>query len=408
MENLLDKEKELVSKFNEMGELLPLVILTGNLVEVKEHLDLQEKHDQIRISSKQNLNKIDEFIELLFNKPPEPENSTLSMKDKFFYYEKAKNLSATLFETEENTEELSFEYDFNNSEKDLLLNTFDLINSQNIDVFQVTIEELNRVKIKVEDLNKKLHKMDMDSENEIIYEFMSEKDTAQRDLDSKNRLIGENNQAISKFRRDLGRINQELLTYRNKVEIDLKNKALIETSGKYVDVLNTFLFNQKNKHKTSLERCILHELKTLMHKLNSDTNKSNLIADVKVTILENGQGMQVTLLDQDDNEIKKESLSSGEKQIYISCLIKAILSESIQNLPIFIDTPLGRLDEAHRDSITKEYYPNLSEQVVLFSTNSEITPKRYREIEKNISKSYLLVNDGINTTLKRGYFNIAE
>ena len=142
-----------------------------------------------------------------------------------------------------------------------------------------------------------------------------------------------------------------------------------------------------------------------MHKLSSEENNSKFIEDVKVTILASGQGMKITLLDQDDNEIRKESLSSGEKQIYISCLIKAILNESIQSLPIFIDTPLGRLDEEHRDSITKKYYPALSEQVVLFSTNSEITPKRFRDISENIAKSYLLVNDGVNTNLKNGYFN---
>lgn len=137
-----------------------------------------------------------------------------------------------------------------------------------------------------------------------------------------------------------------------------------------------------------------------MHKLGSEENSSKFIEDVKVTILASGQGMKITLLDQDDNEIRKESLSSGEKQIYISCLIKAILNESIQILPIFIDTPLGRLDEEHRDNITRKYYPALSEQVVLFSTNSEITPKRYKDISENISKSYLLFNDGANTSLK--------
>ena len=35
------------------------------------------------------------------------------------------------------------------------------------------------------------------------------------------------------------------------------------------------------------------------------------IEDVKVTILASGQGMKITLLDQDDNEIRKESLSSA-------------------------------------------------------------------------------------------------
>jgi DNA sulfur modification protein DndD len=50
------------------------------------------------------------------------------------------------------------------------------------------------------------------------------------------------------------------------------------------------------------------------------------------------------------------------------------------------------------------YYPDLSEQVVILSTNNEITPKRYNDISGNVSKAYLLVNDGINTNLKNGYF----
>jgi DNA sulfur modification protein DndD len=114
--------------------------------------------------------------------------------------------------------------------------------------------------------------------------------------------------------------------------------------------------------------------------------------------------MKISLYDQDKIEIRKESLSSGEKQIYISCLIKAIIKESVNNLPIFIDTPLGRLDEEHRDRITTNYYPGLSDQIILFSTNSEITPKRYKEISDKIAKSYLLFFDGSNSYIKPGYF----
>ena len=85
-------------------------------------------------------------------------------------------------------------------------------------------------------------------------------------------------------------------------------------------------------------------------------------------------------------------------------MIKAILKESIQSLPIFIDTPLGRLDDEHIKNILLYFYPDLSEQVVILSTNNEITPKRYNDISANVSKAYLLVNNGENTNLKNGYF----
>ncbi|TMM29683.1 DNA sulfur modification protein DndD [Polaribacter aestuariivivens] len=405
IEKLKTKELELSERFNELSEIIPIAILTGKLEEVNEHLEIQEKNELSQNSSKENSEKIENFIELLFNKPPEPDNSTMSFKDKNFYYEKAKNLGSELFSDNGDYQELEFEHDLNNSEKNLIKDAINLVNEQSKDLFETTIEEFNEVQIKLSELNKTLSKVDADLEDELILEYSSKKETADYNITENNRKIGENNQQITKLKSDIVRLNQQLLTLVKKVDVNAQNKLKIKESQKYIDVLNSFLEEQKSKHKNSLEKTILNELKILMHKLGSEENSRKFIEDVKVTILASGQGMKITLLDQHDNEIRKESLSSGEKQIYISCLIKAILNESIQSLPIFIDTPLGRLDEEHRDNITKKYYPALSEQVVLFSTNSEITPKRYKDISENISKSYLLFNDGANTNLKNGYFN---
>lgn len=405
IDKLKIKESELNERFNELSEIVPLTILTGKLEEIREHIEIQEKNKISAHQSKENAEKIENFIELLFNKPPEPENSTMSLKDKMFYYDKAQSLIPQLIKKNEDYTELEFEHDLNNSEKKMIADSINIVNTQSKDLFESTIEEFNEIKVKLTELNKTLSKVDADLEDELILEYSSKKETADFNITEKNRQIGENNQLISKLKSDIVRLNQQLITLVKKVDINEQNKLKIQMSNKYIDVLNQFLDEQKNKHKDSLEKSILSELKILMHKLNSEYNQTKFIEDVKVTILASGQGMKITLYDQDDDEIRKESLSSGEKQIYISCLIKAILKESVKNLPIFIDTPLGRLDEEHRDNITKKYYPALSDQVVLFSTNSEITPKRFKDISGNISKSYLLINDGINTSLKEGYFN---
>lgn len=404
IEKLKAKEFEISERFNELSEIIPLAILTGKLEEVNEHLEIQEKNELSKSSSKEDSEKIENFIELLFNKPPEPDNSTMSFKDKLFYYEKAKNLGSELFSNKGDYQELEFEHDLNNAEKNLILDAINLVNSQSKDLFETTIEEFNEIRIKLSELNKTLNKIDADQEDDFVLETIAEKETSEHKTTLFNITIGENKEQIRKLKKDILRLQQELSVLVKKVDVNSQNKLKIKESQKYIDVLISFLEEQKYKHKESLERTILSELKILMHKLSSEGNSSKFIEDVKVTILASGQGMKITLLDQDDNEIRKESLSSGEKQIYISCLIKAILNESIQSLPIFIDTPLGRLDEEHRDNITKKYYPFLSEQVVLFSTNSEITPKRFKDISNNIAKSYLLFNDGANTNLKNGYF----
>lgn len=405
IDKLKEKEVELNERFNELCEIIPLTILTGKLEEVKEHLEIQEKNDFSQNSLKENTEKIENFIEMLFNKPPEPDNSSMSLKDKMFYFEKAQSLSSQLFKKDSENLELEFEHDLNSSEKKLISDAINLVNAQSKEFFESTIEEFNETKVKLIDLKQTLSKIDADLEDDLILEYSAKKETAEHSITEKNRKIGENNQQIIKLRSDISRLNQQYIALVKKVNINEQNKLKIQKSNQYIDVLKQFLDEQKNLHKNSLEKTILSELKILMHKLKGEPNETKFIEDVNVIILAAGQGMKITLFDQYDNEIRKESLSSGEKQIYISCLIKAILKESVKNLPIFIDTPLGRLDEEHRDNITKKYYPTLSEQVILFSTNSEITPKRFKEISGNISKSYLLCNDGVNTKLTSGYFN---
>lgn len=288
IDKLKAKEVELNERFNELSEIIPLAILTGKLEEVKEHLEIQEKNELSQNSSKENSDKIENFIELLFNKPPEPDNSTMSLKDKMFYYEKAQTLGSQLFKENGEYTELEFEHDLNNSEKKLVADAINLVNTQSKDLFESTIEEFNEIKVKLSDLNKTLSKVDADLEDELILEYSSKKETADYNITEKNRQIGENNQQITKLRSDIVRLNQQLVTLVKKVDINEQNKLKIQKSNQYIDVLHQFLDEQKNKHKDSLEETILSELKILMHKLNSEPNQTKFIEDVKVTILASG------------------------------------------------------------------------------------------------------------------------
>tara|TARA_R110002072_G_scaffold283857_1_gene447530 strand:- start:5837 stop:7939 length:2103 start_codon:yes stop_codon:yes gene_type:complete len=405
--DLKAKETELAEKFNELSEILPLTILSGKLEEVSEHIEQQESNLVTEKIASDNSKKIENFIEQLFNKPPEPENSTFSLKDKMFYYNKAQDLSHKLFSQDNQiVTELEFEHDLSNADKKMIQDAIDLVNTQSKDFFETTIDEYNATKIKLSELNNKLSKVDADLEDDIILEYYSKKEKADFQLSEANQKIGENKANIVKEEMNVKRLNQAYQALLKKVEINKKNKIKISKSNEYLEVLKKFVFEQKEEKKESLARNILEEMQKLMHKLNTSENK--FVADVKVTILAEGNGMRITLYNSDDEEIKKEVLSQGEKQLYISSLIKAILKESIQSLPIFIDTPLGRLDDEHIKNILLYYYPDLSEQVVILSTNNEITPKRFNDISDSVSKSYLLANDGFNTKLKKGYFHSYE
>lgn len=148
-----------------------------------------------------------------------------------------------------------------------------------------------------------------------------------------------------------------------------------------------------------MEATLLRELKQLL-------NKPNLVNKVEMNILKNNLGLEVKLYDDTNKEtIPSSDMSKGEQQLYISALLKAILSESIHELPILIDTPLGRLDQEHRDNILAHYYPYLSEQVIIFSTNTEIRISDLPKIEQYIAKKYRLENADKKTIVHEGYFN---
>lgn len=107
-----------------------------------------------------------------------------------------------------------------------------------------------------------------------------------------------------------------------------------------------------------------------------------------------------------DTKIDVMNLSSGEKQVYILCLYWALIKSSDIDIPFIIDTPYGRIDEKHRKAITTKFFPRISNQVIILSTNTEIEEGLYGDINQYVSKEYTLEYDveSRKTTIKEGYF----
>lgn len=107
-------------------------------------------------------------------------------------------------------------------------------------------------------------------------------------------------------------------------------------------------------------------------------------------------------------KVNVNDFSKGEKQIYILCLIWALIKSSGIDVPFIIDTPYARIDETHRKALTLEYLPNISKQVIILSTNEEIDANLYNVIKPYICDEYLLLyNEKVRKTeVKKGYFEV--
>ena len=116
--------------------------------------------------------------------------------------------------------------------------------------------------------------------------------------------------------------------------------------------------------------------------------------------------VQLQYLDENGNEVSKESLSAGEKQLMIIAILWALALCSKKKLPVIIDTPLSRLDSQHRTSIISTYFPNASDQTIILSTDTEIDQNYYEMMKNSVGDEFTLVysEETKSTSIKKGYF----
>jgi DNA sulfur modification protein DndD len=114
----------------------------------------------------------------------------------------------------------------------------------------------------------------------------------------------------------------------------------------------------------------------------------------------------ITLYGQSGQAIPKQRLSEGEKQIFAVSVLWGLARASDRPLPAVIDTPMARLDAAHRQHLVERYFPNASHQVVIFSTDTEVDRSYYRDLQPHVARAYHLNYDerAKQTVGEEGYF----
>ncbi len=120
----------------------------------------------------------------------------------------------------------------------------------------------------------------------------------------------------------------------------------------------------------------------------------------------NPETFSVTLYDTYNQPLAKEELSAGEKQIYTTALLWSLAKISGKPLPMILDTPLGRLDTIHRQLLIEHYFPYVSHQAILLSTNTEIVGDLLSLLTPYISHTFHLAYQQTEgyTIIENGYF----
>ncbi len=130
--------------------------------------------------------------------------------------------------------------------------------------------------------------------------------------------------------------------------------------------------------------------------------KKGLIQKIRI----DHETLEFSYFNKNGQKVDHQMLSSGEKQILVIAMLWALGICSKAEFPLIIDTPLARLDSVHRTSLIENYFPKASDQVIILSTDQEITEKDYRELKKYVGREYTLVYDveTMSSSIRPGYF----
>ena len=180
---------------------------------------------------------------------------------------------------------------------------------------------------------------------------------------------------------------------------DLENlKENIDREIYFLDQnINTERIDNKLKILESLQKSIEKYKEKLTHKLRGELhslilkNYQSLLSNDNVRELKIDEDFEIELKDENDEQIIVENQSSGQKQILAIAIFWALSKLSKSNLPIIIDTPLGRIDSENRKNIIQNYYAN-NVQVILLPLDSEIGLKEYEYAKPHLAGLYKIEN----------------
>lgn len=175
-------------------------------------------------------------------------------------------------------------------------------------------------------------------------------------------------------------------------------QRVVKHSSRARNTLAKFREEIAQRHMVRLEGLItqcfarLHRKKSLKHCVSIDRGTYELC-----------------LTEDSGHRLEASELSAGERQLLAVSVLWALGQASGRRLPTVIDTPLGRLDGPHRHFMVNNYFPHASHQVILLSTDEEVTPEYYQQLAPAVGREYSIVFDEVKRTsmILDGYFREA-
>ncbi len=261
------------------------------------------------------------------------------------------------------------------------VNVFPVLNQQQVEL-NLSLNQVPALEVQIEQMKAQITGRDYsllkayeDNESNIKkYEFLS------------NEISGE----ITKVSKKLHQYDIQI-----SQEPDPKYDTLGKLKAFFEDVANKLLKVKKQQIESRMK-----------HDLNINLTAYRDVID-RVELSENLANLTFKIFHTSGNEVYLNQLNTASKQIVVQVLLKSLHEFGDYDPPVMIDTVMGVLDETSRATVLENYFPELSHQTILLSSDSEIRPgSDFEKIEPFISKAYTLLRDREKqlTEIIPGYF----
>ncbi len=202
---------------------------------------------------------------------------------------------------------------------------------------------------------------------------------------------------VAQLEGEINKAKKELENYADNVISRQQDEHTIKTAARVQETLRLFREKLTIKKLSKLEKEVTDCFRYLLH-------KSDLVHRVTIDT----KTFSLSLFDLQGEPVPKHRISAGEKQLLAIAFLWGLARVSGRQLPVAIDTPLGRLDSEHRQNLIQRYFPSASHQVILLSTDTELGKEEIKQLRKQkaIAREYLLKYNGetCQTNIESGYF----
>lgn len=382
-ETLQTQLDHIKAKRNSFMDLVPFMMAWNKMDELKQQLEKERENEKVLSEKKVAQGIIETLEEKILKRLKSSEDSEIS-----------KLITEVTKEEKEIIDNKStFQpiLDFSEEQYQNFLRLYEMVNGSVSQELKELGEEEKRVRKLVSNETKKINEAESKKENALINKYREDRKKNQSKLD-------ELNSDLKLIIKEYGSISEKLRLTRKELSEKEKNfKLNLEDKEKYrvaQDLLvkvSQLIVKIKQEKKFTLKKSLNLGFKRLTH-------KEDFISDVEIEVKDDL--MEVHLLDKEQRIINKAELSKGEQQLYASVLLKALIDESGIKFPVFVDSPLQKLDQLHAKNMIEKFYPSLSDQVILFPLlGKELSKKEFELLKPKLSKIYTMENDGKNSQI---------